>query len=249
MNLNQFLRYTGGSLGFISQADGDTGDSCNRLGVLYSLLFFAGYERDHLQRDLKEGLLIESEKICHGVGVYSRSPYKDHWGFKIDNLSRDQKEMLQLAFATNGLKSQLKSSILKTILNFGFHQNTRRGTDDPKNRWKMPDIMAPRELACAIRGLDLWYLSPALYLIDIFLIISVLTRKSDEWDQDPKLSINLMYSVIKYPTTLSKFALKKYLMTNHLERLYNYFKEEDGNNGILPLYYLYVEALSKVGAK
>lgn len=242
---NRFKRYLGAEF-FISQANGDQGDSCNRLSGLYFCLKAAGYEKDYAGRLLEVGLSVESDKINHGAGIYSRSPDKKYWGYKIDNLSRDQKEMLQLSFALIGLKHELKECIFRTLFNFGFHQNTRRGTDDPQNRWKMPDFMAPRELACLIRGLDLPFCGLPLILIDLSLLYSVITRKPDNWDRDHKLSLNLMLSVIKKPTFISKFAFKKYIMTNWKDRIYNYFRETDGMNGLLPLAELYEEAINKV---
>ena len=70
---NKFLD----SEGFVVQGDRNGGDTLNRLGHLYSLLFLLGYEKDLQGRPLKEGFQEQLKKLTVTPGLYRR-----HWAKK-----------------------------------------------------------------------------------------------------------------------------------------------------------------------
>lgn len=238
INLSAFLPYIGFG-GALSQKDLDQGDSSQRDGLFYALAGLLKLPKDFIGRDLSQGW-SEVVKLHEAApGLYRRSPDPAYWGHRPDNFSRDQHSVLRLGMAAMGDQARIKESGTAMIKRFGFHQNTHRGTDDPNDAWKIPDIMTPGELTVFIRGLSAWYLYPLLLVLDLALFIDLLLRKNDNWDQDNMLAINLLYAYKKYPTPGSWLAMKLYKRTNFMDRIYNYYRDDNGNNGLAPMYDLY----------
>lgn len=226
--------------GVISQADLDQGDTAQRVGTLLTLLSVVNTD-DLNQAFAESGHLSRRasiEALRAGFGLYRRSPNPSYWGYNPDALSRDQLSILKMGMASIRDQKSLTEVAIRQGLRFGFHQNTRHGTDDPQNKWKFPDLMAPGEMSVYNRG----FLGRASvvpnFFWDMTLGFDLMLRKDDTWDVDNMLAINLLFANKNHPTLWSKLAMKSYLKTNFMERLWNYHKDE-GNNGCEPLYWLF----------
>lgn len=225
--------------GTLAQADGDTGDSSQRVGTFWTLMSFIGI---HLKP------MYESSIKAHEVvpGRYRRSPIQNFWGSDPTNFSRDQHSILMLCFAAVGDKKRLVQSFLPIVKHFGFHQNFLRGTDDPEKRWKCPDFITPFQLTNFIRGMDLYFLYPILLILDWAFVLDFIFRKYHPWDYDNMMAQNLMFASVKMPTPISRLCFHFYSLTDFRERLYQYHST---GNGIKPLHELYLTAYDSLRGK
>lgn len=223
----------------ICQNNRDQGDSCQREGTCVALLVLDGHNYEGNER-LKHSL----SQLRVAPGVYRRSPNLHYWGSNPNNLSRDQRAMLELAMALCEDKKNLKEAGLYLLKRGGFHQNTHPGTDAPDDAWKIPDIVSPGELAVFIRGLDAWWLYPLLYVLDLGLLVDISTRKKRLWDADNMLAVNIIYANKKYPTLVAKLAKKLYNWQSAMEQIKAYYTNDD-NNGIPPLGKMYLHVIKK----
>lgn len=229
--LKSFTRYTHNYS--LVQADGDSGDSAQRIGSFFVLTAMA---------NIKLGTIpffcpLEYEKSMQqheaAPGIYRRSNKPAHWGYNPNNLSRDQWSILQLAFAANGDKVRLKQS-MRALLSRGLlHQNVHPGTDAPPEYRKFPDIAAPTHFSVFIRGMNWWFLYPLLLFFDLFFIGDLIARKYNDTaqDYDNMLAQQLLYAYSKYKTPISWLVMQKYKKTDWLYRLDKYHSKE--RNGIL----------------
>lgn len=237
-SLKQYVG-VGGALG---QKDGDQGDSSQRDGMAYALLALLKAPTDHLSRPLAQGW-DETAKLHEAApGLYRRSPDASFWGYNPNNFSRDQHSVLRIAMGAVGDKERVKQSLKMMAKRFAFHQNTHKGTNDPDNKWKVPDIMTPTEVACAIRSLGYRLLFPVLLLLDLFLLLDLLLKVLGfykSWDADNMSALNFLYSYKKMCTPVSWLAMKLYKRTDFMSRIKNYYSEDNGANGLVPLYELY----------
>lgn len=207
----------------IKQADGDTGDSAQRVGTFFSLVGMLGKKQSVLDYDTA----INAHTA--GPGVYRRSPLKSFWGYRTNNFSRDQWQALQLSFATNADKVRLCDSMLQLVKSGLLHQNTHTGTDGDFK--KFPDIAHPSHFAVFIRGMNWWLLWPVLCILDLFLLGDLLARKSAA-DYDNMLAPQMLYANIKLQTPVSKLAISLYVKTDFISCLEKYHSVQ--RNGILP---------------
>lgn len=207
----------------ITQADGDTGDSAQRIGTFFALCNMINAAQTVLNYD--EALSAHTESS----GVFRRSPISNHWGFSSDNFSRDQWQAIQLAAASSGDLKLLKSMSYKLVQNYGLHQNGYADTDGAKK--KFPDIAHPNHISVFIRGMSLWMLWPVLVILDLFFLGDLLLRKSVA-DYDNILAPQMLYANLKYPTPVSKLATRIYAQTDFITCLENYHSNQ--RNGILP---------------
>lgn len=218
--------------GTLAQADGDTGDSSQRVGTFWVLMTILGIEMKPMYE-----LSIKAHEIVGGR--YRRSPISSFWGFDPTNFSRDQHSILNLAFASVGDKKRLLESYKQIALRAGFHQNFLRGTDDPEKRWKFPDFCTPNQLAVFVRGMDCWILYPFLLIIDLFFFPDFVFRKLNKWDSDNMLAQQIMFASWKMPTPWSRLVFHLYDRTDFRGRLFLYHGK---GNGIKPLHDLFVSA-------
>jgi len=239
--IQQFIPYLGYDK-IISQKDLDQGDSAQRTGLFWSLCKLLDIPYQNIELTINDSYDQQMNKLTVSPGIYRRSPNPNYWGYKSDNLSRDQWAMLQTAFAINNDKARLKESMLQLAKRGFFHQNTRAGTDDTQNKWKVPDISSPNHFSTFIRGMNLWIAYPVLLVFDLGFLLDLYFRKNQTWDYDNMLAIQLMYANIKFKTPWSHLAMKKYDKVGALNRIYNYYRVDNGNNGIEPMYKLYKEA-------
>lgn len=250
---SDFQKYEGyGTL--ISQANGDSGDTAQREGIFIALSSMALIAKDYSGTPLKERLINRTlNKLEASPGVYRRGADPSEWYYKTDNFSRDQRAMLEIAMATVGAKDKLYESMMGLVKRFGFHQNTRKGTDDVANGWKIPDIVSPGEISTYIRGLTngskigqiLAY--PYLCVLDLFTVGDLYSRKSRLYDADNMMAVQVLFNYLYTPTFVSRYVMKEYLKTDWLYRVGEYYSEkpdEFGNerNGIAPMPALFKQA-------
>lgn len=221
----------------VVQHDGDSGDSCQRTATFIFLNIICGRKDNTLFSKML--FQIQSSR-----GRFRRSNDKNHWGFRPSNCSRDQVSIARIAMAAFNYKKPFLSSYWQQLLRLGFHQNFLKGTDDVNERWKIPDIISPAEIAILIRGCNLWILWPFLWVIDLLRSFDIIFRDKNNWDQDNMLSQHLYFSVLKMSTPIAVFNLAFYLRSNYLSRISNYYSIE--NNGIPPMIDLFKEADSKM---
>lgn len=213
----------------ITQADGDTGDSAQRIGHFYALCAMAGINDKQIE---SIGLNYEASIQAHTApsGEFVRSPDVNHWGNRPDNFSRDQWQALQLAFAVRKDKARLVSSFKALVKRGLVHQNTHEGTDG--NRKKFPDIIHPSHISVLIRGLGWGFpLLPLLWVLDVFLMLDLIFR-GNATDYDNMLAPHMLYANLISPTFVSRLAMKLYVRTNFIKCLDDYHSVR--RNGILP---------------
>lgn len=222
--------------GLITQYDGDTGDTCQREGLYIALLSLDNH--NYLAYDRLRNVTLAQLQVA--PGIYRRSSEDGYWGSNPNNLSRDQRAMLELAMAVVEDKKHLKEAAGYILKRGGFHQNTHPGTDAPADAWKIPDIVSPGELAVYIRGLNLWWLYPVLTVLDIGLIADIYTRS--KWDGANMSAVNIIYANKKYPTVFSRIAARLCPKKEYINEITNYYSIN--NNGIPQLGEMYVKVIN-----
>lgn len=239
--LEPFQRYTY-EADEIHQANGDGGDAAHRTATFYILTTMLGINwfdllTNHMPmyRDSMENNFEVS------AGIYRRTRNPKHWGSNPNNFSRDQWSMLQLCFAVMGDKVRLKESAGKLALRGGFHQNVHIGTDASTTfpwGYKIPDFSHPSHLSVFIRGMNLSFMRPLLYVLDLTLVGDLYFRKG-RGDADAMMALHLLYANQKYSTLISRWVMKKYLETDFMNQIRNNFGEGLDKNGIEPMIKLY----------
>ena len=226
-----------GYSGIIAQKDLDQGDTSQRLGTLTALLAMTCKNQTEVDDMLHEcghtSLDASFDDLEATPGTYRRSPDPKQHGHDPRNESRDQLSVLKIGMAANGLTKRLLMVLVRHTLRLGFHQNYY------DFKYQIPDPPALGELAVYHRGLLGPVSWPLNHIIDVGYLVDLALRKSDNWDVDNMLAINLLFANYKYPTLWSKIAMRIYLKTNFMSRLWNYHKDSDGNNGCEPLYWLF----------
>jgi hypothetical protein len=228
----------------IIQADGDGGDSLNRMGVYGACWGFITGESDDI---FEKGLHYNAQGLP--PGRYCRNPDPAKWYSNMNNVTRDQMLPLESAWAILGMKDRarthFKARAARLMLHFS-HEND--GKDAGPLKRKFPDVPTPTELGLIIRAGRFYYLKWFLYMFDLFLILDVLVfRKLTErnrWDFDNQLLPVVLASLRVYPTGLSEFAALMYAGTDARERLRHYHSLE--KNGIPPLGELMVKAFLRM---
>lgn len=241
--IEKFRPYLGYD-GDLSQKDLDQGDSCQRVSTFYFLASIAGLERDYHGLILDFGFLDYIKRLRLAPGIYRRSTDPNYWGSNPDNLSRDQHSILMLAMAQMGFKAALSETFWSIIKRFGFHQNTHEGTDG--NKKKIPDFLTPAEIAVFIRGTQCKWLYPILWPLDLCFFLDLYFRKRNKWDYDNLLCQQLLYAVTTQSTYFSKKAFHKYMKTDFLDCIRNYYFCQ---NGIEPMFELFLIAVKHINEK
>jgi hypothetical protein len=237
--------------GEIRQYDFNAGDSAQRGGTFWVLTGLLGADKQQIERTTK--LTYEKNISSHevGPGIYRRTKDSSDWAFNPNNFSRDQWSILQLAFAVQGDERRLRESMWALIKRCGFHQNVHIGTDTVGTwkDYKVPDFSAPTHLSVFIRGMSLKVLTPLLPILDLAFIGDLYFRNGSV-DYDNMLSQQLLYANAKYPTLVSKFAMRAYLKTDFMKKIERYHEVSEGRNGIKGFYELFKLAYERLtGAK
>lgn len=220
--------------GMICQYDGDSGDTAQRQGLNVVLLSLANH---NIEAEHQMNITIKELKADEGI--YRRTANPDHWGYNPNNLSRDQRAMLELAMAATG-NPELKVAAKYIFKRGGFHQNTHPGTDADAKAWKIPDYVSPGELAVYIRGLNMWYLYPVLTVLDLGLVADVFFRS--RWDGANMSAVNILYANKKYRTVFSVLAKRLMPKEEYKKEIKHYYFLE--KNGIPPLGDMYIEVIN-----
>jgi hypothetical protein len=237
---SKFLETLPKHIGFgriISQLNLDQGDSTQRLGTLTTLLHVL--DDSSLRTDAQNIIGITEDQAFNVLevrpGWYVRSPNPaSGWENDPRQTSRDQLSILKLGMVSAGMTRRLFRILFAQTLRAGFAQNYWSGTS-----YQIPDVPTPAELSAYLRGfLGPWSIIPNT-IFDLSFFVDLLLRKPDNWDSDNMLATNLLFANLKYPTIWSRFAMKFYLNTNFMDRLWNYHKDAGGNNGCEPLYWLF----------
>lgn len=207
------------SYGLYVQHDFETGDSAHRTGLAYAIKGL--FKEDTTQL----GRAIELKLEWVEPGIYVRHPVgRQSWHSDPQTLSRDQVSRLVLGFAVNGKKKHLRNWLRQMIKRKGFHQNNKH---HETGAWKMPDIAAPGEVRNLIRGLDAWYLYPALLVLDSLFLPDLLLRS--KWDGGSLIVPDIKYAVSKYPTPAAYLANALLKRTSVYEEIQaNHSKEKNG---------------------
>lgn len=241
--------------GLITQPDMDGGDTSQRTGSEYALLASLQAEQDDRGKDIRAGFLYDLDKLRVAEGRYVRHPTAQitirgryiPWYANPNNFPRDQSVVIQAAMVLLNTKEELRALVKARAKHWFFHFNTESYDDSEDINHTYPDIPAPIEFAQFIRGLDLWYLRPLLYILDLQLLSDLFFRSLNDrnkWDSDNMLVPVMLSSLSKWPTCVGKLAKWLYARTDAVTRLQYY--HSDMNNGIEPLGDLYVLAFNRL---
>ncbi len=237
----------------IRQLDKSGGDSAQRAGHFWFMTTAAGIPDQVIEEKL--GITYEGTMQSHETAdgwLYRRTGQPGIWDSEPRNFTRDQWNGMQLAWAVRGDKKRLIKSMLGLCARLGFHQNYHVGLIDKTVKWwqiyKIPDLAHPSHLSVFIRGMDLWFLKPLLYVLDLVLVGDVYARENHIWDADNMLLPHMIYANMKYQTPVGRWALEKYLKTDFEQRLRHYHSiglTEGGDqmNGIGPMPDLFMYTL------
>jgi hypothetical protein len=141
---------------------------------------------------------------------------------------------------------ELLAVFVRQTLRLSFHQNYY---EPDEKRYHIPDPPILQELSVYARGL----LGPLSYLVtwftDIGYGLDMLLRSStflNIWSADNMLALGLLQACHKYPSPTAKLLMYLYKKTDFMKRLELYHGISNGNNGCLPLLYLYKLAFLKL---
>lgn len=232
----------------ICQADGDGGDSLNRIGCYFSCA-------DITFADMRAYCVMMFYN--NKSGRFCRNPEPGRWYSNYNNVTRDQMITLEAAWAILGEQTLARTHFALRIKRFMFHFNTEDNGYDSREgngvliplRKTFPDAPSPVELTVIIRAGRYSFLRPLLYLLDIAFIVDVgITRRLNDrnlYDTDVQLLPAVLAGLKVWPTFWMKIAKWIYAKTDAAERLTEYYAEGevyndkgeliDRKNGIAPL--------------
>lgn len=221
----------------VVQADGDGGDSLNRLGCVDSCIYFLRNKKLYFNGSFLLNALPFNSKI---PGRFCRNPDESRWYSNPNNVTRDQMLPLESALAIGGLTQLARTHAALRAKRWFFHFSEENdGKDAGPTVRKLPDPPSPSELGLLIRACDNKSLKAALWFFDLFLLFDVLvTRKltdRNRYDMDNQLLPVVLASVSVMPTWISKLSARIYSKTDADQRLLAYHAEGPGKNGIEPL--------------
>ena len=231
------------------QADGDGGDSLNRLGCALSCSI-----NDELLSKVLLGLynntVLGEEQTGEARGRYCRNPAPGRWYSNYNNTTRDQMLPVEAGWAINSMTRAARMHFALRLKRGMLHFSSENdGYDSGLPAYKkFPDVPTPVELGVIIRAGHFQLLRPLLYILDLFLILDVaVIRKLTErnlYDTDNQLLPCVIAGVKKFPTFLSRLAAKIYSKTDAPARLRAYHGPD--NNGIVPLGEIMCKAFEKL---
>lgn len=219
------------SKGLYVQADGGNGDSSHRTGLVLAISALLGRTN---QPDQALKAILKHLEVSPGIYIRHPADYEGDWSANTNNFSRDQASRIILGMAVTEQKDVIKRWFKQMLSRGLFHQNNINPVTKEK---RIPDIMAIGEFRNVIRGLDLWYLYPALLLLDLFFITDIWTRSA--WDGASLFAVDIFYACKKYPTPFAFLA--RHIIKNNgtLEEILNNHSLE--NNGCVELQPLFKE--------
>lgn len=240
-------------LGLISQLDKDMGDTLQRTGSYYTLLFYLGSSKDDLGRNISDGFNQDLKALTVSEGIYRRSNDPDYWGYDFRNCSRDQIFAAQAAIVAFRDFQRGRSLFVQFFKRGFLNQNTRNNWEYPWEKpweWKTPDVPTPSQISLLLRGVGSSLLYPAIWLMDMFILVDVQffrNRNSRElWDYDIKQLPGLIAANAYLPTIWSRLGMKIYLKQKEDIQSRVYYYNLGKFNGIKPMADLYVLTLNKL---
>jgi len=237
--------------GVIVQANGDGGDSCNRLAHYYAALEILGAPQDDLNRPPYDGFHISLARLTALLpfGRFRRNPDSSKWYNDPDNVTRDQMSPMIAAMALLGtdrtLAAHVKRRLKRCMLHFSTHDQVEG--QPGKVKLKLPDLPSPQELASIVRGLSVTWLYWTLPLLDALLLWEVKRCNADRI-REGQVLLHLAVALKLQPSNSARKAAellekKQEDLTIGLRR---YYSEDISRNGIRPLGELMVAVLKAI---
>lgn len=233
-----------------TQADGDMGDTANRIGALYSCLAALNEPYDDMYTETSAGLRETLIFLTWGLfpGRYRRGYAPGRWFNNPDNMTRDQMVPLECAMALTKNFKIARKHLAKRLMRCLFHFSTQNDGDDAGPlKYKFPDPPTFTELAVLVRACNFWLLYPLLMILDLFVLIDVLLSfKFASKDSDNTLLPQLLTCTLKMPTPVAWLIRHFYAKRDVVDKLKVYHAEGPGLNGFEALGELMVLAYEKV---
>lgn len=208
------------SFGLIAQGDSDRdgGDTAHRIGVYYFGLYLLYKENKIILSQVKEMYLKDLGMITKEKGLYVRHPDEKKWYSDPANFSRDQSIPITVSLGAFNEKERLQDLFDRHIKRFGFYPNIKKNwTNEVKTfPFDYRDVMGPQHLGMYIRSFNSKKYSPLLYITDIGLlgdVIAILVDtyfKPSKTSNDINVSLLLLQSEDRFPTFISRLAIKVY---------------------------------------
>lgn len=209
--------------GLIVQADGDGGDTANRMG----LWFIGRYLSGESEKKLKLEFLMRCDCLePRDNGIWIRHPKVDEntpsFWYDPHEFARDQQIPIVIAMGMLGTKHWLKRIFQRHVRRLGKYQNS--------------DIASPECLSRYIRAFrrtNLLYW-PILMLGDMFTLMNTLIiavrRLMNPENVSPDLNhtITLIQALQCSPTILAKVSRWLYALTDPGAAWRHYFRKETG---------------------
>lgn len=211
--------------GLIVQADGDGGDTAQRMGMWG----FADVVEENFSVEamahFKAALQLEVEP-----GIFVRHPHQPDFRSDPKEFSRDQQDALVMYLAERHRITAWRA-FKNHVKRFGKYQNK--------------DWANLATISVYIRALQLWWLWPVLFITDLHYVISpILAYPSQKRNPDDVDDINsilrMLQSTYRYPTLTAWLGRKIYVAirpANHGAQLYTvcgalfwYFRASAGGN-------------------
>ena len=237
--------------GVITQADGDKGDTLNRLGVYYSALYALGALRDDRAQPLSVGLIRSYFSLQAGptiieFGRFRRGNSANRWFNNPNNVTRDQMVPVEASMALSRDTELARAHFWKRAKRLFFHFSTQNdGQDAGPLKYKLPDLCTPSEFGTLIRATRYKLLYFLLPVTDLFLWLDVKYSRSVSerslYDADNQLLPQVL-AALDQPTFVTEFVRRTYAQTDAATRLRSYYSESEYadspgkyRNGIEPL--------------
>jgi hypothetical protein len=217
--------------GLIVQADGDGGDTCQRVGMYY----YGRYLTEGRPRHLRDEFMAEAAQleVPRQSGIIVRHPYQKDYRppgrppelptetFRSDpaSVSRDQTDPLIIALGAFGEIEYLRR-LWKEFVGRGF-------------RYQNGDVPLLQSWSGWIRAFGLWYLYPFLWFFDLGLIGSSVVKCMDDdpdHSDDNNHMIRMFQSTDTLATPMSWFA-RRYWARNR-PRTYGSYVGEYHQDGV-----------------
>jgi hypothetical protein len=236
--VNKMAKYRD-RFGLITQANGDGGDSCNRLAHYYAALQILNVPCDDINRHPLDGFYISVQRLTARLpfGRYRRHADTSMWYGDMDNVTRDQMSpmiaTMVLMGTTELLKAHVGLRLRRLLLHFSTHDQVEGSVG---YRWKLPDVPSPTELANIIRGLKLKLLYPLLSVLDLALLHEAKAANAANIHEGQML-LNTAVSLRTETTWAARKAAETLdSKADELAKgLRSYYAEGPWCNGILPL--------------
>lgn len=230
--------------GVITQADGDKGDTLNRIGAYYSALYALGVMRDDTQQVKNVGLIATLNTLTNSptmlpFGRFRRGNSVARWFNNSDNVTRDQMVPIEAALALSSDTELARAHFWARAKRLFFHFSTQNdGQDAGPLVIKLPDICTPSEFGTLVRATRYKWLYWILPITDLFLWLDVgYSRSLNErslYDSDNQL-VPQVLAALDQPTFVTEFVRRTYAQTDAATRIRDYYSEASGRNGIAPL--------------